>query len=222
VAGRRHNVFWAAVGGTLVVAIGVLAIANTTKFDPQTVKEELERRIAEYKRLPEDDVLRRDAVLHELLANESYKEHAKALYREVERAHPRVHDAAQLEREAQKAVPPFLARCKDLSNVSGDDLRRLYDEARSHLANYGGTRQAAALGETQNRLKDRLEKQDRVGPKQVLELQKACHKACDEGRFAEATELIAAFRKRPGSGDYTAQVRDVEEMVRRKAALKSR
>src|SRR5262249_32747963 len=94
--GRRRNLFWLAAG-TLIVAIGGLVAANLLAFDPRDVKKELERDLAEYKLIPEADVLKRDVFLHGLLANESYREHAKALYRDVERADARVHGAANLE-----------------------------------------------------------------------------------------------------------------------------
>jgi hypothetical protein len=217
VTGRRRYVFWIALVA-LVVAIGGLAIANLLKFDPETVKIELEHRLAEYRRIPESDVLKRDAFLEELLATDSYRDHAKTLYREVERARARVHEAAGLELEALKTVPPFLARCRDLLKISDDEIRRLYDESRSHLANYGMTRQAAPLREAQGRLREILERQDRIDPKEVIELQKSVLTASDAGRFQDAADLIAAFRKRRRSDDYVKQIREIEEMVSRKSA----
>lgn len=203
---------------TLVVAIGGLAVANLLAFNPQDVKKELERDIAEYKLIPETEVLKRDVFLHGLLASESYREHAKALHRDVERMHGRVHEAADLELEAKKTVPPFLARCKDLSKLPADEVRRLYDESRTHLVNYATTQQAAPLREAQGRLKALLEKQERIVPNDIIVLQKDVLKASDGGRFQEAADLIAAFRKRPGSGEYARQIRDIEEMVSRKSA----
>ena len=215
--GRRHRLFWVAAA-VLVVAIGGLVVANVLAFDPEDVKKALERDLAEYKLLPEADVLKRDVFLHGLLQNESYRDHAKALYRDVERMHGRVHEAADVELEAKKTVPPFLARCKDLSNLSGQEVRQLYDESRSHLANYGTTQQAAPLREVQGRLKQLLEKQDRIDPKELLELQKNVLKACDAGKFQDATALIVSFRKRPGSVDYEPKLREIEAMVSRRSA----
>src|SRR5262245_19740527 len=114
--GRRHRLFWG-MAGILVVAIGGLVIANVIAFDPKDVQEDLARRRAEYRLIPEDDFLKRDVFLHELIKNESYQTHAKALYREVERDHAKVHGPAELELEAKKAVLPFLARCRDLSTL---------------------------------------------------------------------------------------------------------
>jgi len=216
VTGRRHTVFWIVV--VLVVAIGGLAIANLVQFDPADVKEELRRRVEEYRLLPEAEVLKRDAFLEDLLANESYREHAKAQFRDVERLHSRVHEAAGLELEAQKVVPPFLRQCRDLSHLSAEEIRRLHDESRSHLVNYGMTRQGPPLREAQGRLKAVLEKQDRIEPKEILELQKAVLTACKGGRFVEAADLIKAFRTRPQSTDYAKQLRDLEEMVSRMSA----
>jgi len=210
-AGRRHNVFW--ITAALVIAIGGLAVAKFVAFDPDDVKKEFEREFAD---LPKDDVIRRDTLMRGMLANESYQNHAKAQYRDLERAYARTHDAAELEREAQKAVPPFLTRCKELSTATTEDLHRLYDEARTHLTNYGTTRQAGPLREAMSRVKERLDQQDKVLPKDLLELQKAVHEHCKGGRIAAAKDAIAAFRKRPGSNDYAAQLRELEEMVRRK------
>jgi len=217
VAGRRHHLFWVAAC-TLIVTIGGLVVANLLAFDPDDVRRRLERDLEEYKRIPEADVLKRDVFLHGLLADESYREHAKSLYREVERIHSRVHGAANHELEAKKTVPPFLARCKDLSGLSEKELLRLSDESRTHLATYATTQQAAPLREVQARLKTKIETMESLGPLEFVELQRAVRKACDGGRFQEATDLIAAFRKRPGSSDYAQQLRGLEDMVSRIAA----
>ena len=215
--GRRHRLFWI-LASILVVALGGLLVAHAITFDPRDVQAELEAKLAEYRGLPESDFLRRDVFLHELLENKSYQEHAKALYREAERSHAKVHGPAELELEAKKTVVPFLARCSGLSTLSGAEIRLLYDESRSHLANYGTTRQGPPLRDVQARLKALLEQQDRIEPKEVVELQKNVLKACDAGKFQDASALIAAFRKRPGSSEYAAKLRELEEMVARKAA----
>lgn len=215
--GRRHRLFWVCAA-ILLLAIGGLVVANVLTFNPKTVQEELEKKLAEYRALPEDDALKRDAFLHDLLGNESYQTHAKALYRDVERAHGKVHGPAELELEAKKTVLPFLARCRDLSRLPSEEIRLLYDESRSHLANYGSTRQGPPLREVQGKLKELLEKQDKIDPKEIVELQKAVLKACDAGKFQEASALIDAFRKRPGSVDYAAKIRELQEMVARRSA----
>jgi hypothetical protein len=216
-AERRRRVFWI-TAGTLVVAIGGLLVAKALAFDPKDVQDELKARLAEYQRLPEDDFLKRDVFLHELLDNPSYQEHAKALYRDIERIHAKIHERAMLELEAKKTVAPFLARCKDLARLSPEEVRLLDDESRSHLLNYGSTRQGAPLRDVQTQLKALLEKQVRIEPKEILALQKDVIKLTDAGRFKEASELIANFRKRAGSNDYDRQLRDLEAMVARKGA----
>ena len=215
-ARRRDHLFWVAAG--ILLAIGGLVVANLLAFNPKNVKEALEQDLAEYQLIPEADVLKRDVFLHGLLNNESYREHAKARYRDVERLHPRVHGAADLELEAKKAVPPFLAQCRDLSKVPPGEVRRLYDESRTHLANYATTQQAAPLREAQGRLRALLEKQDRIDPEEIIKLQKEVRKAVDGGRFVEAMQLIADFRKRLGSVEYDRQIRETEEMVSRMSA----
>jgi len=216
-AARRHDRFWLATG-VLLVTIGGLVVANLLAFNPKSVKDELERDLAEYQLIPEADVLKRDVFLHGLLANESYREFAKARYHELERMHPRIHGAADLELEAKKAVPPFLAQCRDLSKLPPGDIRRLYDESRTHLANYATTQQATPLREAQGRLMGLVDQQERIDPKELIELHKDVLKAVNGGRFVEATKLITVFRKRPGSDDYDRQIREIEDMVSRKSA----
>ncbi|MBI3855122.1 MAG: hypothetical protein HY293_05470 [Planctomycetes bacterium] len=214
-AAQRRIVLWAA--GGLVLAIGMLGILHAMRFDPQTVKDEAAKRIEEINTIPDDDPIRKDALVQEFLANESYKDHARAQYLKVERESPRLRDRAKLEREARAAVPPFLARCKD---PTAADLPALSDEARSLHRNYATTRYGAALQELRDRLKERMERQDKVGPGDVVILQRDVRKALQDGRPAEATKLIEDFRKRPGSGEYQPQVRECEEQVRR--AIKPR
>ena len=137
--GRRHRLFWICAA-VLLVAIGGLLVAHALTFNPKDVQDELEKKLAEFRGIPEDDVLKRDVLLHELRDNQSYRDHAKALYREVERLHAKVHGPAELELEAKKAVLPFLARCRELSRLPAEEIRLLYDESRSHLVNYGATR----------------------------------------------------------------------------------
>jgi hypothetical protein len=216
-AGRRHRAFWVAAG-IFVTAIAGLVTANVTRFDPKDVQVEFEAKFAEVRNLPESDVLKKDALLEELLRNESYKEHAKAIYREVDRFHNKIHEPAMLELEAKKTVAPFLARCKDLPRISPEEVRLLYDESRSHLLNYGSTRQGAPLREVQAQLKTLLDKQVRIEPKEILELQKDVIKATDAGKFKDASDLTANFRKRTGSSEYDRQLREIEAMVARKAA----
>lgn len=216
-AGRRHRAFWVAAG-ILVAAIAGLLAANLLAFNPKDVQDELKGRLAEYRRIPEDEFLKRDVFLQELLDNPSYQEHAKVQYREVEREHAKVHGPAMLELEAKKTVAPFLARCKDLSRLAPEEVRLLYDESRSHLLNYGSTRQGPPLQDVQAQLKALLDKEVRIEPKEIIALQKDVIKATDAGKFKDASELIVIFRTRPGSNAYDPQLREIEAMVARKAA----
>src|SRR5205807_1161681 len=103
--------------------------------DPTAIKTELEMRTVELHKIPQEEAVRRDALAEELLANEEYKTHAKALWLKMERIHRPIHDAAQLERAAAKEVPPFLARSKDTSALERDDHKLLIGEARSLINN---------------------------------------------------------------------------------------
>src|SRR5689334_11370351 len=100
-AGRRHRGFWVAAG-TILLMIGGLLVAKALAFDPKDVQVEFQAKFTEVQNLPESEILKKDAMLEELLRNDSYKDHAKALYREVDRTHSKVHEPAMLELEAKK------------------------------------------------------------------------------------------------------------------------
>jgi hypothetical protein len=218
VTARGRKVVWVA-GLILVATIGILGILHATAFDPATVKAELERKIEELNRIPAEEAIRKDTFAEELLANASYKEHARALYLKVERAHPRLHDASQLEREALKIVPSFLARCRDLSRLAPADLDLLLDEARSHFNNFAATRYGSALRKAQEALKAKLESAPRsVTPPEVVELSRKVHQSVAEGHFSAAIDLIAELMKRPGALEFNPQIQPLRKTIAQKAA----
>jgi hypothetical protein len=218
VATRRQIVLSISIGLVLITTIGILGILYVTRFDPATVKAELEQKIEELHRIPAEEAIRKDAFAEVLLANASYKEHARALYLKVERARPRLHDAAQLEREALKVVPAYLARCKDLGKIPPADLQLLFDEARSHIDNFGSTRYGPALRKAQSELKAKLESAPRsASPQEVVELSRKVYQTVAEGHYSSALDLIAEFMKRPGARDYESKVQPLRIMIAQKA-----
>jgi len=218
VTAKRQTVLGLTAGAILAVAIGILGLLHATAFDPATVKAELERRIAELNAIPETDAIRKDGLAEELLANESYRQHARALYLKVERAHPKLHESAQLERAAQKEVPPFLAQCRDLSKVPPDELSRLWDECRSLLRNYDGTRYGKNLREARDRIQAAVEAQVRCTAKDVVDLQAEILKQVSAGRFALAWRLVDEFEKKySNAGEFAGKLQPLRHSILQKA-----
>ena len=217
-AKRRTTIIWATCL-ILVAAIGVLWAIGRIGPDPAAIKAELEARIEELNKIPAEEAIRKDALAEEHLANDLYKQYAKALWLKLERAHRSIHDAALLERAAAKEVPPFLARCKDLSKVERAELQMLIGEARSLLDNYGATRYADALRKTRLALDERFAAlPPLVTAQDVIELTRKVQQALTEGHFSGAQDLIKDFQKRPGAPEYQAKVEIQQESLRQKAA----
>lgn len=218
----RRTVPALTAGAILAVAIAILGILHATAFDPEKLKAELEARIAELNALPEADPVRKDAFAERLLADESYRNHAKALYRKVERAHLKLHEAARLDRAAQKEALPFLARCKDFRTIPSGELPDLLSEARSLLSKYATTRFGDLLRSNVQALENAAEAVPRCAPADVVALQRDVLQQVAAGQFAEATRLIDDFEKRyANAAEFSAQLRELRATVQR-AALKRR
>lgn len=208
---------------TLLIAIGALWALGRVGPDPTAIKAELEMRLEELNKIPPEEAMRRDALAHQLLAEESYQEHAKALRLKLERIHRPIHDLAMLEQAALKEVPAFLARSKDVSKVNRADLELLIGEARVHVNNYGTTRFGDPLRKRLAELTARLESMLKSMPKpvtapDVVELNHKSKAALRTGRFSDALDLIEEFLKRPGAQEYLKQIDPSAEKVKKDAA----
>lgn len=213
-AGRRQTVLGLTIGLILVVAISGLAMYHRSKIDPDAVKKEFEAKIAALDQIPGAEIARKDQAAEELLAVELYKEHAKALWLKLERTHRSLHDAAQLDRAAQKDVASFLSRSK----ASGGDVRTLEAEARSLILSYGGTRFGRALRDEQARLQSLLESMRGFGAPDYLNLVRDLRKAEQDGHFAAAMALIdAAVKQCADPREYEQKFTELREEVKRKA-----
>ena len=217
-ATRGRSLVWS-TGLILVGAIGVLGAINAAGPKPEEIKAQLEARIEELNKIPAQEAVPKDALAEELLANEEYKEHAKALWLKVERAHRPLHDAAQLDRAAQKEVVPYLARSKDFSRLDREDLKLEIGEGRTLIDTYGRTRFGEALRKRLEDLAAKLESLPKpVEPQEILDLQRKVMKALSEGHFSAAMDLITELQKRPGALDYKGKIEPLIASIRSKAA----
>jgi hypothetical protein len=214
---RGRAVVWG-VGLTLVGAIGVLWAINAAGPDPDQIKAELAARIDDLNKIPTTDAIRREALAKELLDDERYRQHAKALWLKLERAYRAIQTEAQAERAARKEVPPFLARCKELSAVPPAAVQALYDELRAHLDNYGMTRFGADLRKVEAELKARLEALPKsVTSLDVVELNRKTRMLVAGSQFDEALRLIEEFLRRPGAREVVDRIDPSAKAIQAKA-----
>jgi hypothetical protein len=221
------------VGLILLGAIAVLGILRASAPDPAGTRAELERELEDLNRIPAEEALRKDAKAEEILANEDFREHARGLLLRVEKMHPRLHEAAELERAAQKVVPRFLARCSNLEPLPPKELHPLEDEARAYPGDYGGTRFGPALKGVLRSIEALLartpdpasaggagkapEEAGSSGARLFVKAQQEVGEALRAGRFAAALQVIDGFQKRADDLDLSRRANDLRELVFRKA-----
>ena len=95
-----------AIGLVIAAVLGVLGVLHALTPDAEAIRAALN---VEMEKLP-DDPVRRDRRIEELMADEDYRKHARALWLKLERLHGPAHQAAKADDDARKAVTPFLAR----------------------------------------------------------------------------------------------------------------
>jgi DNA-directed RNA polymerase subunit H (RpoH/RPB5) len=221
VAARRQTVIAVTAGALIALALGVLGILHATAFDPETVRVEAQSRYDQLNRIPENDPIAREALAKELLANEQYREHAKGILLKIERAYPKVHEAATLERTARREVPPFLAKCKDLRRVPLDELDALHGEGRSLLRNYGTTRYGDELRKVVDELKVRCGMIPRCTANDVVALSGEVQRLLKEGKEADAEDRIREFvKKYLNIAEFETRIRGLEQQVVRYRAAR--
>lgn len=216
-AKQRQTVIALGAGAILVVAIGVLWAVSNAGPKPEDIRAELEGEIAALNAIPDTDPIRKEAFARKLTENESYRKYALSILVKVERALPKLRDAAKLERAALKAVPPFLTRSKDVSRLSTADLQQMADEARALLADYGATRHGEALRAAHKRLLDQLAADPPCTSTDVLHLGIAVQKALDKDKVDDARQLLEDFvKKRRGADQFKSQIDQLREKVNRR------
>jgi hypothetical protein len=222
-----------ALGAILLGAIAILGILRAASPDPARIKSELGQELEALNRIPPEEALRKDAKAEEILTNEEFREHARALYVKVEKIHPRLHEAAELERAAQRVVPRLLARCVNLEQLLPKELHALSDEARAHLGNYGATRFGVALRDVLRKIDDLLTRKPEPDPRtgaekspedgeapgaeRLVKVQREVGEAVRNERFSSALEVIDRFLKRTDDDDLRRRANDLRESVLRKA-----
>jgi hypothetical protein len=219
VAAKRQTVIALTAGAGIALALGVMASINTGRPDPQAVKAELQAKMVQLDEINEP--IAREKFAKELLANELYRELAKALYGKLERALPKIREAANLERAAMKEVPPFLAKCKDLRPVPYAELEPLYGEAGSLLRNYGTTRYGEELKRLVQELKTRCELIPRCTANDLVALSGEVQKLLKEEKDVDAEERIREFVKKYFNiAEFDTQIRQLQQQVVRHRAAR--
>jgi len=219
VAARRQTVIALTALATLTVAIGVLASIKPDHPNPDAVKAELQAKMVQLDEMTEP--IAKEKFAKELLANELYPQYAKALYGKLERALPRIREAAALERAAMKEVPNFLAKCKDLRRVPPEELEALHGEALSFVRTYGATRYGEELGAIVKELKARCDMIVRATANDVVALSAEVQRLLKEGKDLEAEDRIREFVKKSiNAAEFSTQIREMQQQVVRYRAAR--
>jgi len=220
-------------GLLLVGAITVLGILRAASADPDQIKAELAQEILTLNRIPPGEAIRKDEKAEEILASEEYRKYGAGIYLRLEKVHSGLHEAAELERSAQKVVPRFLARCADPEKVPPKELPTLADEARAHLGNYGGTRFGPPLRERLRKIEDLSTRKAGPGPatadgkvpaeggtsgaELLVRAQHEVGEALRTESYSRALEIIDRFQKRTDDDDLRRRAKELREIVLRKA-----
>jgi hypothetical protein len=221
VAVRQQTVIALTSGALIAAALGVLGILHATAFDPETVREEAQSRYDQLNRIPGNDPIARETLAKELLASEQYRDHAKGIIGKIDRAYPRIHEAATLERAARKEVPPFLAKCKDLRRVPPEELEALHGEGRALLRTYGTTRYGDELLKVVDELKGRCGMILRCTANDVVALSGEVQRLLKEGKEGDAENRIREFVKKFfNSAEFETRIRELEQQVARYRAAR--
>jgi hypothetical protein len=219
VAAQRQTVIALTVLAILTVAIGVLASIKTDPPNPDAVKAELQAKMVQLDEMTEP--IAQEKFAKELLANELYPQYARALYGKLERALPRIREAATLERAAMKEVPNFLAKCKDLRRVPPEELEALHGEALSFVRTYGTTRYREQLHAVVQELKLRCELIVRATARDVMALSAEVQMLLKEGKDCDAEDRIRDFVKKfTNAAEFSTQIREMQQQVVRYRAAR--
>ena len=216
---RQPTVLAFAIGGVIAALLGALGILHAISPDAEALRAALSLEIDRIEALPPGDPVQKDRRIEELLDVEDYRKYARSLQVKLERLHGPVHQAAQADVAARKAVPPFLARCRSLEGTSSEELRILDDEARSLQNEHGSTRFGPALVEVRSRLaKQSAAASPRCTEADHFRLSQEAEKDRIEGRFASAVRRIDdAIARHPSCVGFLSRLKQDRGTVLRSA-----
>src|SRR5579862_4903400 len=113
------------IGVAIASLLAVLGVLRASAPDDEGLRTALARELERLDAWPEKDPLGKDRRIEELLAVEDYQKYARGLWSRLDRLHGPAHQAARAHVAAARAVPGFLARCRNLDALSPEELRAL-------------------------------------------------------------------------------------------------
>ena len=223
----------ATMKGKLVAAgaiLGILGLAGimwavkASKVDPEEVKKILKKEIESLNKIPKDDFIERDLRFEKILADPQYAKYGGAVRKTVDREHPKVHEAAETQKAADREVKPFLGKvqqAKESPERYDAKAEELYDEARSLGDKYNGTNHGAKLIELKEELKKYLENRktdswETSYPRMTVDVQKEKEK----GDCVAAMALVDGFGEKYKQKDnppLSEKLKDLRDSIRRHA-----
>lgn len=226
----KSNVAAIAIGAAVVLGaiVGVILWLQSKQIDPEKIKAELTAEIERINTIPADDIVGKDDAVHPLLEKEEYKKYAVELRATLLNLERTVHEAAQLQREADKEVDPFFEKyeavVRDPERFKSEG-QKLFDELRSLRDRFSGTLQEKKLEESYQevtKLLEGLSEQEKDWESLFIGMRTAAEQSGAKGDFAGAlrqvNEFGVAFQEKQ-KPDLARKLEDVRESLGRQAGL---
>jgi hypothetical protein len=194
----------------LIAALSILGLGGIisllywnlkTQVDPIQIQAELQARIDALTELGENDFYKKDAMMEDILANEQYRKHAPAPYKEVYKAHATVHKQADELRTADREVNPFLQNIDTLLTQGKLKEKKavvaLRDESSSKAFRFAATHYKPRLDAVVKQLNEIIASLGNDSPlNQLYEKKIEWNKLRAKHAFAEALKSINDFGAR--------------------------
>jgi hypothetical protein len=202
--------------------IGTLIVVRAVQPDPEEIRAKFAAELSALEHHPQDDPIGRDHLAEELLATPGYPEFAPALYRHLERQHPRIHELAILEAEARAEVPLFRAHFGKIAECKPQELMGLRDTANALLLRYSASSFGPELTRIRDELSARLEAlpSPGVAEREWVQVTVEVRRRANERDFDGALALLSEFEKKPAAtalSDLPAKCAEQRDMVNRLA-----
>ncbi len=187
-----------ALGGVaFILALGgTLWMIKSHQIDPEAVKQEMAKELADLRKFKPDQVIEIDAGFERILAeHEPVKKYVMQMYSNIDKEHTKVHQIASDLKKAMKDVKPFLDKYAAIKGKPElkPQAQTLYDECKSLSDSYGNTTIGAQLGDILKDLKVILEDSGPSWQNEIIGLQRDVQVAVKKGDFAGAAKAANDF-----------------------------
>lgn len=175
---------------------GTLYMIKSHQVDPEAVKQEMAKELAELRKFKPDQVIEIDAGFERILAeHEPVKKYVMQMYSNIDKEHTKIHQVASDLKKAMKEVKPFLdkyAAVKGKPELKAQ-AQTMYDECKSLNDSFGNTTIGSQLGDILKELQVILADTGPSWQQEIIGLQRDVQTAVKKGDCASAAKTVNAF-----------------------------